>query len=101
MYSGLDRVRLPQVIDELFLARSEENPSGLTDQRRMLMQKLDPDPASRPALIFNAAIARDCMDRLSRTATGKDDVWRKRRQFDPRICAYRPYCPRPAIVELD
>jgi len=41
------------------------------------------------------------MDRLSRTARGKDDVWRKRRQFDPRICAYRPYCPRPAIVELD
>jgi len=47
MYSGLDRVRVPQVIDELFLARSEENPSSLTDQRRMLMQKLDPDPASR------------------------------------------------------
>jgi len=43
----------------------------------MLMQKLDPDPASRPALIFNAAIARDCMDRPQPHC----DVWRKRRQF--------------------
>src|SRR6516162_1590036 len=72
MYSGLDRVRVPQVIDELFLARSEKNPSSLTDQRRMLMQKrvnsclLSQSAARRRLLQQYPSISRNNLARFLR-----------------------------------